>query len=556
MARRSAHSPVPCTLLVLALACNGGDTDESTGASGTASTAGSTSTGTTATSSGASSGQGGSTAATATSGTATSTSATDTTGGTTTTGPKFDLGGGPDAPPPPACTTGKIPATCAEAEACPTSVGCRFYAVDLDQLDGGDDHPYAVAVSNVQSSSDVVVSVEQKMGGAWQVVAGPVTIPALDLHVFELPDLHQEGSGMKAGGAYRVTADAPVAAYQMNPLNIQAGIASSDATMLYPVTTWDDIYHVVGWEPYPHTAYVTVAAAVDGTTVQFETAAPVTAGPGVPASMPGDVFTVDLDEGDVVEIMTQTNGVTFTGTRISSDPDHPIAVFSGAECTFVLAYSCDHVETQLSGLRLWGKQFVAARVPPRTTPPETSVFQIYASEDGTTVTFDAPPEVTGLPAAPAALDAGEVLTLEVGGTAAVPGDFVVTADKPIAIANYMTGSSLAGSIGDPAMVQLPPVEQFLPRYVVLVPPSWNDDRLVLVRPADTGVTVDGTPVDPAAFVTAGAGFEVARIQVTDGVHVVEGDAPVGVVVVGVTSVDSYAYLGGVGAEVINPTPEG
>ena len=31
------------------------------------------------------------------------------------------------------------------------------------------------------------------------------------------------------------------------------------------------------------------------------------------------------------------------------------------------------------------------------------------------------------------------------------------------------------TIGDPAMVQLSPTEQFLPRYVVLVPGTWTND---------------------------------------------------------------------------------
>ena len=537
---------VKIPLVSLLAACSGGGED---GGSGATSTSTSTAGPGPASSTGASTGTGsGSSAATAT-------GAPTTTGPAGSTGPKFDVGAQLDAGPP-ACTTGSIPTTCDEAAACPTSVGCRFFAVDLDQLDGGDEHPYAVAVSNVQEGQTVSVTVEQRVGGAWQTVEGPIPIAPLDLYTFQLPDLHQEGSGKKPGGAYRVTATAPVAAYQLNPLNIQPGIASSDATMLYPVTTWDDVHHVIGWEPYPHTAYVTVAAAVDGTTVTVEPTAPVTGGPDVPATPAGGIFTVNLDEGDVVEVMTNTDGATLSGTRITSDPDHPVAVFSGAECTFVLAYSCDHVETQLTGLRTWGKSFVAARVPPRVDPPETSVFQIYASEDGTTVTFDAPAGVTGLPAAPVSMDAGDLLTLEVGGPANAPGDFLVSADRPIAVVNYMTGSSLAGTIGDPAMVQLPPVEQFLPRYVLLVPSSWNDDTLTIVRPAGAAVTLDGAPVPDASFASAGGGFEVARRPVADGVHVVEATDPVGVIVAGVTNVDSYAYLGGVGAEVINPTPEG
>jgi hypothetical protein len=182
------------------------------------------------------------------------------------------------------------------------------------------------------------------------------------------------------------------------------------------------------------------------------------------------------------------------------------------------------------------------------------VWQVYASEDDTTVSFEASAAVTGVPGMDAMLDAGEVLTLEVGGSSAEPGDFGVSADRPITVMNYMTGSSLAGSQGDPAMVQIPPVEQFLPRYVVLVPESWTTDIAVITREAGMDVEIDGVEVPDADFIAVGDTYEVARVPVTDGVHTFDGDAPFGVVVVGYTAVDSYAYVGGIGTSVINPDP--
>ena len=57
--------------------------------------------------------------------------------------------------------------------------------------------------------------------------------------------------------------------------------------------------------------------------------------------------------------------------------------------------------------------------------------------------------------------------------------------------------------------------------------------------------LDGVAVPGAAFVTVGA-HEVARVPAADGVHVLEGDAAFGVLVAGYTTVDSYAYPGGLG----------
>ena len=97
-----------------------------------------------------------------------------------------------------------IPETCAQANDGESTVGCVFYAVDLDQFNSSENDQYAIAVSNVQLDGDVDVVVEQKMGGAWQTVAGPESVASLALHTFTLPDHHQQGSGVMEGGTYRV----------------------------------------------------------------------------------------------------------------------------------------------------------------------------------------------------------------------------------------------------------------------------------------------------------------------------------------------------------------
>jgi len=105
------------------------------------------------------------------------------------------------------------------------------------------------------------------------------------------------------------------------------------------------------------------------------------------------------------------------------------------------------------------------------------------------------------------------------------------------------------------MVQLPPIEQFLPRYVVLVPTSWTTDVITLMRSPGAEILLDDAPVDDAAFVPVGA-HEVARLPTQDGVHVLQSETPFGVLVTGYTTVDSYSYAGGLGTGVINPRPEG
>jgi hypothetical protein len=82
------------------------------------------------------------------------------------------------------------------------------------------------------------------------------------------------------------------------------------------------------------------------------------------------------------------------------------------------------------------------------------------------------------------------------------------------------------------------------------------DEGVITRSAGSEVRVDGTPIPDADFIPVGATYEVARVPLEDGVHVLEGDEPFGIVVAGYDDDDSYAYLGGAGTAQINPVPEG
>ena len=65
--------------------------------------------------------------------------------------------------------------------------------------------------------------------------------------------------------------------------------------------------------------------------------------------------------------------------------------------------------------------------------------------------------------------------------------------------------------------------------------------------------MQGVPNVPYLEVTPGTtGYEVARVPVADGVHVVEGGSGFGIIVVGYDAFDSYAYPGGLNLQLINP----
>ncbi len=476
--------------------------------------------------------------------------------------PLFDIGTMPDV-------GGKgpmgpvIPETCKQAEEGESSVGCMFYAVDMDSSSDG--LPYAIVTANVQEAVPGNVSIQTREGGVWTDVQGPIPVQPLSLNEFMLADRHQEGTGIRAAGAYRIVSDVPIVAYQFNPID-GASSFLSDASMLYPVPTLDSINHVISTRfvsssPGAGYPYITIVATADGTSVEFTATNATTAGGGIQAAAAGQTITIPMQDGDVAQIVAANQASSLTGSRVVTDDAHPVAVLPGHTCINIPdnVCCCDHLEEQLSGVRQWGQNFVAAHMPVRAAGnPEATFWQVYASEDGTTINFDYDPALSGLPGPALNLDAGMVGEFMVTAPAGTEADFSISATNPIGVVGYMVSAEALGSdIGDPAMAQYVPVEQFLPRYVVLVPGTWVNDVFVLTRPAGATITIDSVPVQDGLFTPVGAGtYEVARVPIADGVHVLDSDEKFGVVVVGYDQHDSYAYVGGTGTGIINPNPAG
>ena len=101
-------------------------------------------------------------------------------------------------------------------------------------------------------------------------------------------------------------------------------------------------------------------------------------------------------------------------------------------------------------------------------------------------------------------------------------------------------------MGDPALIMIPPTEQFLSEYLFLTPNKYANDYVTIVSPQTATVTLDGTPLSTLSFTNiSGSAYKVARMSVTDGVHTISATAPVGVVVYGYDKDVSYGYTAGI-----------
>jgi hypothetical protein len=148
---------------------------------------------------------------------------------------------------------------------------------------------------------------------------------------------------------------------------------------------------------------------------------------------------------------------------------------------------------------------VAAQLPPQSDACDTlfgmsggSLWRIVAAHDGTQVTFDAPTGVTGLPASPLTLNAGEVSELLVFG-----GSFTVTANPPVLLTQGIDCEpSLSLGVG---------VDHLLADLRFSILPNFDQLVAVVRRSTHPQVLLDDQPIPDASFQPAGAGFEVAQV---------------------------------------------
>ncbi|MBX3202748.1 MAG: IgGFc-binding protein [Labilithrix sp.] len=407
-------------------------------------------------------------------------------------------------------------------------------------------------------------------------------------------------------GAFRIRSDVPIVAYQFNPLE-NVNVFSNEASLLLPTAALGAqgrAYVVAGWpqtiarSENPDTnfgtdlrAFLTIVGTAPDTKIRLKTTARVVPGGPFPEGIAeGAEVDAVLGPFDVLNLETGDFNADFTGSII--DTTAPIAVYVGSEAsdapffTTLAARACcaDHLEEQVTPLRAVGKSYVLGRMPSRSRAlaaagaviqpfPEPELYRVVAVAAGPTVVN------TTLPAP------WNTFTLDgEGANVTIPAlrDFTLTSDKPVIVADIQVSQEASGVPrglpgGDPSLTFVPPAEQWRSDYILLTPDKYAFDFLVITAPFGATVYLDGLPIDGTVCETApGDGldaaargakdppFTVYRCQLSfpvvdstqtapnnvgpgrqnDGVHRVQSDLPVGVLVYGFDAFVSYAYAGG------------
>ena len=454
------------------------------------------------------------------------------------------------------CLDGRCLSGCDLSAKLPSYIGCRYWSLDLDQYNDpfGDPAviPHAVVISN-PSDQEAVVTVTT-------MANVPLDPPELvvapgGVGVYTFPRLDVDGTGI-SNHSFFLQSSWPVVAYQFNPLNNE-GVASNDASLLFPVAVLGREYIALSWpttplpEPFglpPQHGYITiVATSPDRTTIRVKPTADVEGGDNVPFLPEGEEQTFVLRQFQVLNLEADGSNLfalqDLSGTEIIADK--PIAVFGGHEEAVVGDGCCaEHLEQQMYPVATWGLRYLAVQSEPRGG--SSDVWRVVASVDGTRV--ETVPPQPG--AASFTLNRGQWREIVSGGS------FEVVATGPIMVGQYLESQEATGDVvGDPAFILAPPIDSFREDYSVLTPEDYREDWLTVMRPAGVEIALDGQALPNSIFQAFGGGeFEYAWVPVEDGPHTLVGAAPFGLTAYGFSGAVSYGYTGGMNLRVEEDDP--
>lgn len=470
---------------------------------------------------------------------------------------------------------------------------------------------YAVAVAN-NNDEPARVRIFQNNARVGEPVDEELvmerTIAAGDLEQFNLPQrevdgtmgqngVYQKGTGsgtFVSPHGYRVVSSLPVIAYQFNPVIQQF---SNDASILIPEQALGRDYYVMGWptsnpcgpepggpfsqESIPDYTSVTIIGTEDSTDVSVLATHPIRASGGdsglvISQTPAGEELQLTINKYDVINLESDQPVVQsileclslfdldgdFTGTKVTSSKK--VVVFSSNEratgnwpdlprpdetddkcCT-------DHLEQQMFPTTALGSEFAISRSPIRSQGGyvEPDLYRVLATKDNTTVrtSLASPFDVIRL-------NEGEFFTFysDKGFSAQAEGGAIMLGQ--ILVSQDLTQNG----IGDPTFIIFPAAEQHRKSYVFLVPTTFDNNYMVLTMPEDASVELDGQNIgglmtcETARIgVVAGKSYVQKTCLVSEGVHRVNSEDPMGLTVYGYYSAGSYGYPGGSDVKIINP----
>jgi gliding motility-associated-like protein len=368
--------------------------------------------------------------------------------------------------------------------------------------------------------------------------------------------------------AIHIVSDTPIVVFA-HMYNTQ----TSGATMLIPVETYGYKYYSLNYSqsqsnskvPYSYStttangtnwySWFYVVASEDNTKLLITPSDTTQSG-----TLPGQTFTVNLNRGEVYNVMGKLvsggnqlwqASKDLTGSKVVSVPGndgvcHPFALFSGSGGIRFCYFDGGEVMMQQAfPVQAWGTRYLTYHMLNNTNTDINDPFKNFyriGVDDPTTVVRRNGVPMTGL------INNFYYEIIDSTG-----GDYI-TADKPIMVAQYTPGGNRCWNnsqfaYGDPEMIYLSPVEQGSRNALFYVNrKTFIDFNYLNVQVQTTGIPslrIDGNPFDPANIIThpnnPAYSVAVARITGPAGQHRLTCDSVFNATIYGLGYFESYGY---------------
>lgn len=355
----------------------------------------------------------------------------------------------------------------------------------------------------------------------------------------------------------------------------QQAVYTSDAFLVLPVDVVGMEYLVMSYPSdgrlEPGGALASASTPSQFAIVAVEDQTEVTIVPSAPTYWNGmREQQVVLNRGEVYLVQARITPDNLrpdlTGTEIRATK--PVAVFAGHQRAVVPVgesglTSRDCLIEQLPPVSTWGNTALVAPFPRPSggiAPQGTHRVRIVAARANTILSINGQPV--------AVLGRGQVYD------AALETPLFVEATGPILVAavHKTSNAGQVSNIGDPFMMLIPPVQQFLSHYRFLTvqkytvssgfaEPVYREQYATAVLPLEAELWLDRRPIPQALYQPlGGSGYAFVWLPVTDGVHDIEArfpggrPAPLGLYVYGYGPADSYGYIGGCNFRLLDTSP--
>lgn len=430
-----------------------------------------------------------------------------------------------------------------------TSFVVGFMANDI--LEEGGDPRVEIYIS---SQFDAKVTISSGVIGSYDVFVAANTVRRETVIPFHVVNVSER--------AYKrgvfVESDVPVVVYTLSTFSY-----STDTYTAIPIRHLGTSYYTVNrptdWynprvppdpkNAIPRVGEFMIIATEDNTLVDITPTVETRA--GKPAGVSHQIM---LSRGDCYLVQakpTRFGGDDLSGSHVSSNV--PIALLSGhmrSSIPLDSVYSKDHLVEQLPPVNLWGRSYATARF---ASSPNPDVFRIMASTPFQRIDL---------------VTAGDTTQFFM----AKPGDWLDTAliepaywtsSEPFFLVQFMASTGPDEVYADPAMVVIPPIEQYVssslfqfPRMVVSN--VWSEHRyfvnVIAERRAINSLKIDTTYVmnitpEIATQRIPGTTLHWSALALAAGSHTMSADTGnFACVMYGITAADSYANMVGVAYE--------